>query len=49
MRTFLKKINPMINIPNTHKAINAIKRLAIVLVKIITTIPIDNNCTDDIY
>ena len=29
----LKKINPMINIPNTHKAINAIKRLAIVLVK----------------
>ena len=25
--------NPMLNIPNTHKAINAIKRLAIVLVK----------------
>ena len=25
MRTFLKKINPMLNIPNTHKAINAIK------------------------
>ena len=42
MRTFLKKINPMLNIPNTHKASDSTG-------KIITTIPIDNNCTDDIY